>query len=272
MLKERYSSLSAVALYCALMPSLGWASPESDQRVLQQRAIAELATQLNLLDPIIEAPELSHRDIATGAVPLQDAASIGARLFSGMFTNLDGAGRPLALGNRSPVDSAEVLPFVSVFGGIGGDANSCAACHLDGGSSGRTGKATPGLNGVLQQADSEAFIAANGVFRSSLGMHGSGIKQALAEEMTQAFQAQSAALPDGEHVISAKGVDVTIRKQDGQVVYAKGLDTIWWLSPSIAVARLPPSTNLLTMLCFIITASIRPRELAKTLISTVMAG
>lgn len=217
-------SFIALPSLFVLLPALCLASPETDQRVLQQRAIAELTTELNLLEPVIKLPDLNHDDIANGVIPLQEAADIGAQLFSGMFTHEDGAGRPQALGNRAPVENDVILPFVSVFGGIGGDANSCAACHQNGGSSGRTGKATPGLNGLLQAADDEAFEASKGVFRSSVGMHGSGIKQAIAEEMTKAFQAQAAALPDGEHVISAKGVDVNIRKQDGQVVYAKGLD------------------------------------------------
>jgi hypothetical protein len=61
--------------------------------------------------------------------------------------------------------------------------------------------------------------------RNTLGMFGSGAIDMLAREMSTELQEQAAALADGTHTLTTKGVDFEVTIAGGSVVASRGVDT-----------------------------------------------
>jgi hypothetical protein len=169
---------------------------------------------------------VEHHDIAGGALSFRKIIEAGRLLFSVSFNICDGQGRPATTGTGAP--RAPVQPAFSRISAP--DASSCADCHSDprpGGSGGVVDNVF-----VLAQAMDPVTLSIAPEFsneRNTPGMFGAGPIEMLAREMTADLQAQAFALkkqnaPDGDHVLTSKGVDFGITLQDGEVIAAEGVD------------------------------------------------
>ena len=146
---------------------------------------------------------------------LRALVAIGERLFAAKFTDLDGAGRPMA--TQAILPTKRKRQAAQRFQRIAGlDANACSSCHNDpiaGGAGHFTvnafvaeGFTFPDLDTTDQQFSNE---------RNTNHLMGSGLVELLAREMTQELHGQrrealrNARQTDSpvEAVLSAKGVD-----------------------------------------------------------------
>jgi mono/diheme cytochrome c family protein len=127
-----------------------------------------------------------------GVIDLPTVIDAGRRLFSIRFTNLDGGGRPTATGDGQPTRRAlGGDPFLQT---TGPDSGSCAACHNQPEAGGGGDFVVNGF--VLAQnlgADTHTFSPEFSNERGTTGMHGSGLIELLAREMTNDMLAIRAA-------------------------------------------------------------------------------
>lgn len=114
----------------------------------------------------------------------------GRELFSAKFTDLDGAGRPMA--TQAILATKRRRPAPQAFQRLAGpDANSCASCHNDpvvGGAGDFTANVF-----VSEGFESADFDTSDPQFSNERGtnaLHGAGLVELLAREMTQDLQAQ----------------------------------------------------------------------------------
>ena len=157
---------------------------------------------------------LSHAEIATGAIGVSEAIEAGRHLFTARFTYLDGAGRPAATAaevpTRRPVGAAPDMLRTS-----GPDASACSGCHgqpVAGGAGDFVANVFVAPQDIEYDFDSVA--ADLSMERGTVALHGSGLLELLAREMTAELLRQrdrtvSAARESGRAVrvaLSAKDV------------------------------------------------------------------
>lgn len=127
-------------------------------------------------------------DIDEGRWTISNLVEAGRRLFVARFTSLDGAGRPMSTGRNEPQGRASTPRAYDR--GLGPDANSCASCHRDpviGGSGDFVANVFVGLGERQQPTSSIAATFSNE--RGTPEMHGTGVVELLAREMSHALQA-----------------------------------------------------------------------------------
>jgi hypothetical protein len=183
---------------------------------------------LNFPDSPAVAGHLEQADIVNGFVRFDDLFEIGRDLFVAKFNRCDGQGRPATTGTgekRVPDQPAFIRTSAP-------DSNSCAGCHNDprpGGAGGFVANVF-----VLAQAADPVTESVNSEFsneRNTLGMFGSGAIEMLGREMTSELRAQATGLPDGDIVLTAKGVDFEVTIVGGEVVASQGVDTDLVIKP-----------------------------------------
>jgi len=179
-------------------------------------AIATLVAACTSRDlPVIDLEEgpalashLEQRDIAAGAVSFERLFAAGDRLFHTAYNGLDGVGAMRTAGGTS-------LPRFSV-GPVGGgqpiavSAQACGDCHAVPFAAGAGHAHTR----VLTDPDTDGKAPFNA--RATTSLHGDGLLQLLAQEMTEELQAaRDAAAAEARRgpgtpvrrALAAKGVD-----------------------------------------------------------------
>lgn len=142
------------------------------------------SSQLQGEGPVLKQ-HIQQADIDRGRIALPALVEAGRFLFSAKFNLLDGFGRPAATGNGTPTKRLrDASPFVLRTSGP--DANSCAGCHNDP-EPGGAGDFVANVFVLAQVLDpvTESVGADQSNERNTLGMHGSGLIEALAVEMSQ---------------------------------------------------------------------------------------
>jgi Di-haem oxidoreductase, putative peroxidase len=193
--------------------------------IVEARADSPLACS-DLPDEPVLPGHVEQDEIVGGQLAFRDVFEAGRILFNASFNICDGQGRPATTGTgaaRAPVQPA--------FSRISApDASSCADCHSDP-RPGGSGGVVDNVFVLAQALDPVTFSIAPEFSneRNTLGMFGAGPIEMLAREMTADLQAQALALkrqnaPDGDHVLTSKGVDFGITLKDGEVVAADGVD------------------------------------------------
>ena len=139
---------------------------------------------------------VDQRQVVSGEIDLETVIDAGRRLFAMKFTELDGAGRPAATGaalptRRAPGDAGGFLRT------NGPDSLACVSCHNDP-EPGGGGDFAANVFVLAQERAVDVFsIHADAVNeRGTTGMHGSGLIELLAREMTAdllALRAQAVA-------------------------------------------------------------------------------
>lgn len=161
-------------------------------------------------------------DIVAGEYTLRELFNKGQELFVEKANKCDGFGRPATTGggDKRVADEPAKLRTSAP------DADSCSGCHAQP-SHGGAGDFVANVFVLAQTLDPtvESVSSEFSNERNTLGMHGSGPIEMLSREMTVELQAQAAALPDGEHTLTTKGVDFEIVKEGGEVVSARGINT-----------------------------------------------
>ncbi len=198
---DKTGYLAASALCLALLASpaaaqTGPVEPPWSERVLQAPLDIAVVAALPMAERIARLRER------------------GERLFIGKFVRAEGAGRPLA--TQAIIPTRRRRPAHQEFQRLAGlDANACASCHHEpviGGSASFTANAF-----VTEGFESADFDTTDPQFsneRGSPALHGSGLIELLAREMTAELQAQrDAALANARAdataqvaVLHAKGV------------------------------------------------------------------
>lgn len=129
---------------------------------------------------------LDQRAIETGTIPILDVIEAGRVLFAAKFNSFDGQGRPGTTGGGAPRVPGSAPRFIRT---SAPDANSCAGCHNDP-SPGGAGDVVANVFVLSQTLDpvnpSVAEEFSNE--RNTLGMHGAGLIEMLAREMTAELQ------------------------------------------------------------------------------------
>ncbi|CCQ75107.1 di-heme oxidoredictase family protein [Magnetospira sp. QH-2] len=141
------------------------------------------------------------------AMPIEQLVARGRALFSAKFSSLDGAGRPAATGAIVPtVAEPGVLP--RFFRTAGADSNACRGCHNDP-VAGGAGEfvANAFVSEGFQDADFDTVDAQFSNERGTPALHGSGLVELLAREMTGELRAQRL---DGAQQARRSGQPVTI--------------------------------------------------------------
>jgi cytochrome c551/c552 len=131
---------------------------------------------------------VSQADIEAGRWSVADLEEAGRRLFVARFTSLDGAGRPAATGNSEPQGRAKHERGYDR--ATGPDANACSSCHnvpVVGGSGDFVANVFVGLGDRQRPIASTAPTFSNE--RGSPELHGCGIIELLAREITAALRA-----------------------------------------------------------------------------------
>ncbi len=186
-------------------------------------------------EPVIKT-QIEQADIVSGALSFAQINAHGAALFIAPFNICDGQGRPATTGGGDKRDPH--AQFVEGGGPLvndgqlaklrtsAPDADSCAGCHAQP-RPGGAGDFVANVFVLAQTLDPVTLSTAPEVTndRNTLGMNGSGPIEMLAREMTVELQAEAAALPDGDHTLTTKGVDFEITKAGRQVIAARGINT-----------------------------------------------
>jgi hypothetical protein len=173
-----------------------------------------------------EPPAVSHHveeaDITSGVINFREIREAGGKLFQAQFNICDGMGRPSTTGGG--LKRAPAQPFFIRTSSP--EAVSCAGCHSQP-FLGGAGDFVANVFVLAQRLDpvTESVSSEFSVERNTLGMHGSGVIEMLAREMTAELQAQAAPLPDGSYTLSTKGVAFAIVKSGGRVVSSEGINT-----------------------------------------------
>ncbi|GGX99708.1 hypothetical protein GCM10007160_29330 [Litchfieldella qijiaojingensis] len=172
-------------------------------------------------DTPVMSGHLEQTNIADGLVPFETLVDRGRELFVAKFNTCDGQGRPATTGTGEK----RVPDAPSFLRTSAPDANACAGCHNE---------PRPGGAGefvvnvfVLAQARDPVTESVSSEFsndRNTLGMFGSGAIDMLAREMTADLQAQATELPDGDRVLTTKGVDFEVTLAGGEAVASRGVD------------------------------------------------
>lgn len=230
---------------------------------LQERPLPRLATTVAAAilmhdaaaqpDPAVgradQVPDLIGRELSAprhledGAeftLPLHEVLAHGEQLFTAVWTEQEGAGRPLAKGTGAPLtEASDPLRFPRNFNRISApDANACAGCHnlpLTGGDGDivanvfvlaqRFDFATfdaddlAPTQGAYDEAGVHASLQSIGNSRATVGMSGSGYVEMLARQMTADLQAiRDRIEPGGAAALLTKGVSFgrLSRRDDGR--------------------------------------------------------
>lgn len=186
-----------------------------------------------------------HEDIANGRASLKEILERGEYLFSAKFNKCDGIGRPATTGGgvkREPTQPTFIRTSAP-------ETNSCSGCHSQP-FAGGSGEFVVNAFVLAQRLDpvTDSVSAEFSNERNTLGMHGAGAVEMIAREMTYELRAQAQRQPDGAHVISSKGVNFNIVKENGEVVYAEGI------RPDLLVRPFAQSGNIASLRHFTIDA------------------
>jgi hypothetical protein len=171
------------------------------------------------------------RHLADGeefSMPLHDLLEHGERLFTAVWTDQEGGGRPLTKGNGNPLsDPGRPLVFPRNFNRVSApDANSCAGCHNllvpGGGGDVVTNVFVLGQRFDFASFDGFELLPTEGTVdevglattlqsvansRATLGMFGSGYIEMLARQMTADLQAiRDSIVPGGSRPLVTKGI------------------------------------------------------------------
>jgi cytochrome c peroxidase len=166
---------------------------------------------------------IEHADIFLGKILQKDVIAHGEKLFNNKFNSCDGVGRPATTGTGMKRIHPNQPEFIRT---SGMDSNSCSGCHNQP-RSGGAGDFVANVFVLAQAKDPVTFDISsdNSNERNTLGMNGSGLIEMAAREMTAELKTQAAALNDGPHILTSKGVSFNIVKQNGVVINAEGIDT-----------------------------------------------
>lgn len=137
----------------------------------------------NLGDGPVVREHFDEDALEQGQVSLQQMIDGGEFLFAAKFNTFDGQGRPGTTGAGAPRVSGSAPRFIRT---SAPEANSCAGCHNDP-VAGGAGDMVANVF-VLSQALDPVNPSVDAEFsneRNTLGMHGSGIIEILAREMTR---------------------------------------------------------------------------------------
>ena len=153
--------------------------------------------------------------IDAGEVSIEELIRVGRLWFESKFTLAEGAGRPAATGAIIPTPAEpDVLPLF--FRTAGPDSNACRGCHNDpdvGGAGDFVANAF--VSEGFSDADFDTVDPQFSNERGTPALHGSGLVELLAREMTRDLRAQrreaaASARRDGKAVrveLTSKGVD-----------------------------------------------------------------
>jgi hypothetical protein len=138
-----------------------------------------------------DAPALTghieHADILAGTLSFDAVAAHGEALFSARFNRCDGQGRPgtESTGEKRAAEGAPDFTRAS-----GPEASSCAGCHQQpfaGGAGEFVANVFVNARGSVSAAEIAKDAQINE--RNTLGMHGAGLIEMLAREMTDELEA-----------------------------------------------------------------------------------
>lgn len=181
------------------------------------------------------------RDEEEFQLPVLELVQLGRSLFSAVWTDQDGAGRPYSKGTGARlVDSTRPLTGAEAFNRISGpDANSCSGCHnvpfaFPGGGGDIVTNAFVGAErfdfvtfdrsdtrrtrGSLDEAGNPVTLQTVGNSRATPGLFGAGYIEMLARQMTDDLQQIRNGVRPGESIpLSSKGVSfgVLTRSRNG---------------------------------------------------------
>ena len=152
---------------------------------------------------------LSHAEIVAGKVSPAALLAHGKRLFDARFTTGDGAGRPGATAAERPAKrpGEANLQFLRT---SGPDANSCFGCHNQP-ASGGAGDFTANVFVAPQDVEFafDSVSADLSMERGTTALHGNGLMELLAREMTaELHERRAAALTEARR--SGKPVTVPL--------------------------------------------------------------
>lgn len=172
-------------------------------------------------EPVV-ARHMEQSDIVSGALDFDEISDHGEALFVARFNLCDGQGRPATTGggDKRVADEPAKLRTSAP------DSDSCAGCHAQP-RPGGAGDFVANVFVLAQTLDPVTLSVAPELSddRNTLGMNGSGAIEMLAREMTLELQTQAAGLPDGDHTLTAKGVDFEVTVSGGEVVASRGVNT-----------------------------------------------
>ena len=161
--------------------------------------------------PVIQQ-HMDQSEIESGSVNLNQVLNHGKDLFVAKFNAYDGQGRPATTGGGAPRETGSAPAFLRT---SAPDSNSCAGCHNDP-FVGAAGDFVANVFVLAQVLDPVTFSVSPEFSnnRNTLGMHGAGLIEMLAREMTVDLQAirdnaLQKATADGTSVsaaLSSKGV------------------------------------------------------------------
>ncbi|MDA1185713.1 MAG: thiol oxidoreductase [Acidobacteria bacterium] len=202
------------------------------------------------------------------ASPLWWLVAYGEQLFTAVWTNQEGGGRPLTKGTGAPLTvPSNPLVFPRNFNRVSApDANSCAGCHnAPRGIPGGGGDIVANVFVLGQRFDFATFDGFNtaptgGAFdenglpvglqniansRATLGMFGSGYIELLAREITADLQAlRDATPPGGSTALRSKGVSYgTIQRWPSGDWVTTGVEGL--AAPSLATTGPADPPNLI---------------------------
>ena len=184
-------------------------------------------------EPIVPN-SMEQADINSGALSFDEISDHGEALFAAAFNTCDGRGRPETTGGGAkraipthdesgePLSAGQIAKLRT----SAPDSDACAGCHKSP-EPGGAGDFVANVFVLAQALDpvTQSVSPTRSNSRNTLGMHGAGPIEMLSREMSFDLQAQAAALPDGSHTLTTKGVDFDIEKAGGVVVQADGIDT-----------------------------------------------
>lgn len=200
------TGLIGIGLCCMAMPGLAHEPHDCPAHLADEPAIPGHVYQA---------------DIDAGRYTFDELFAIGQELFTASFNTCDGQGRPATTGTGEHRDP--VWPrFMRI---AAPDANACSDCHSlprVGGAGGFVTNAFVVAEGPDVNTLSAAARLSNE--RNPPSLFGVGAIEMLGREMTTELQAQAAALPDGEHVLTSKGVRFAVVKALGEIIEAEGID------------------------------------------------
>lgn len=190
------------------------------------------ACPTDLPDAPVLSGHIEHADILAGKLSFDAVAAHGAALFSARFNACDGQGRPETTSTGEKRAAGSVPGFNRA---SGPDASSCAGCHSQpfaGGAGEFVANVFVNARGTVSAA--EMAEAAHINERNTLGMHGAGLIEMLAREMTDELEAiredakrRAEAGENGGMVtlrLVAKGVDFgTFTARGGRLVEIDGI-------------------------------------------------
>ena len=144
------------------------------------------ACPADLPDAPVLTRHIEHADITAGKLSFDVVAAHGAALFLAQFNRCDGQGRPktASTGEARPGGGPDFTRA------SGPEASSCAGCHLQpfaGGAGEFVANVFVNARGNISAAEIAKDAHINE--RNTLGMHGAGLIEMLAREMTDELEA-----------------------------------------------------------------------------------